>query len=225
MLHWDKVVWIKMRDIYAKQKEFKSMNMPDSWAWLLFDIKAIENQSTVYLCEWEIDKMSLDEAWITNSIWNLMWANTFSKNWIELFEKFENINILYDFDKDSLAWLKWVYKVMKMFPDKNIKFLDLPKLFDKYYTNDRDYLLWEYSDINDIWVTSNFTNKGKDFFKEQIDNSLEKKNIEELEIIIRNFKEMDDKEKEDDIWTFSLSFKSQLKSINDLLSIKKSSLS
>jgi hypothetical protein len=41
---------------------------------------------------------------------------------------------------------------MKLMPEKNIKFLDLPKLFEERYPADRDILLRDFSDINDLWV-------------------------------------------------------------------------
>jgi len=216
----DEIVGIKMRDIYAKQKEFKSMNMPDSWSWLLYNKEDIIWKDTVYICEWELDKFSLDEAWITNSIWNMMWANTFSEKWFDVLKDAKNLNILYDFDKDSFAWMKWVLKIMKLMPEKNIKFLDLPKLFEERYPADRDILLRDFSDINDLWVIHLSLWYNKDEFKNIIDNNLISRNIDELNEILNWFKIIHDKEKEENIGSFTLSFKSKVKSLDDFRQFK-----
>jgi len=209
------IVWIKMRNINTYVKEYKSINIPDSWSWLLYNEFDLKGKDTVYLCEWEIDKLSLDEAWMFNSIWNMMWANTFSKDWLTIFKDVKNINILYDFDKNSLAWLQWVLKVIKNMPLKNIRFLDMPNMLEKNIPKDREILLRDFSDINDLWVSYLLLWKtGKDFQK-SIDESLVKKSVDEISKIISWFKNIHKKEEEKNIWTFSLSFKSKIKSLDD----------
>lgn len=211
------IIWIKMRNLYAKDPAYKSINITDSWSWLLYRKEDIEWQETIYFCEWEIDKMSMDEAWITNSIWNMMWANTFDDNWKELFKDCKNINVLYDFDKNSLAWLQWVRKIMRTMPGKNIKFLDLPKYLHDNFPEDRGELLNEFSDINDIWVSNNMLWKDFNYFKNTIDTNLCKKSIEELNKIILNFDIQNKKEKDLEIGDFKLSFKSKIKSLDDFI--------
>jgi len=212
---WKDIIWIKMRDLYAKTKEYKSINIPDSWSWLLYNEEDINWKETIYFCEGEVDKLTLDEAWITNSIWNMMWANTFSMKWIEVLKNVKNINILYDFDKDSLAGLKWVYKIMKLIPEKNIRFLDLPKLIASEFNEDRELLLRDFSDINDIWSANLYNWLYKEKFKKIIDENLVSKTINEIEDIIYWFIKINEEEKEKNIWIFSLSYKSKIKSLDD----------
>ncbi len=209
------MVWIKMRNIYAKGDELKSQNMVDSWPWLLYNEEDIKWQETVYLSEGEIDKMSLDEAGIYNNVWNQMWANTFDESWFKVFEEAKTINILYDFDKNSLAWLQWVLKVMKLMPEKRIKFLDLPKLLEDNYSEDREHLLEHFTDINDLWTTHLATWKPNQEFKAVIDKNLVEKSPEEIEEIVRWFRKVHEEDKKNEIWTFSLSFKSKVKSLDD----------
>jgi len=42
---------------------------------------------------------------------------------------------------------------MKLMPEKRIKFLDLPKLLEDNYSEDREHLLEHFTDINDLWTT------------------------------------------------------------------------
>lgn len=209
------IVWVKMRNIYAKDSAYKSMNITDSWSWLLYNKEDIEWQDTIYFCEWEMDKMSMDEASITNSIWNMMWANTFNINWKSLFKDCKNINILYDFDKNSLAWLQWVRKIMSIFPEKDIKFMDLPKYLESNFPENREELLDEYSDINDVWCLNKILWVSKEKFKQNLDNSLSAKSIEELSEIINHFKIQKKEEKNNEVWTFKISFKTKVKSLDD----------
>jgi len=46
---------------------------------------------------------------------------------------------------------------MRAMPEKNIRFVDLPKFLETNYPEDREELLNEYSDINDLWVANNIT--------------------------------------------------------------------
>lgn len=209
---------ITIRDPFATDSNYKSLSLMDSQAWLLFNVSWVKNHKEVYFCEWAIDKMSLDEAGMHNSFWNMMWAWTFSDEWLLAFKKAEKINILYDFDKKSFAWLSWVIKVMKKFPDKEVQFLDLPKLLEKNFPDMREDLLNEFSDVNDLWKASNLNWTTKNF-KEILHSWLVKMPLEEVEKIFSKFSEIKHKDHLD--WKdgeFTISITTKLK---DLPSIQK----
>jgi len=44
---------------------------------------------------------------------------------------------------------------MRSMPDKKIKIMDLPKFLEQNHPEDREVLLDEYSDVNDLWCANN----------------------------------------------------------------------
>jgi DNA primase len=137
--NWKKnFVWIKLRNLYATDKKYKSINVRNSRVWLFFNPDFSDNE-TVFLCEWEMDYFILKQLNFWNVIANMWGVSSFMEDWLALFEN-KDIYILYDRDTPWINWMMRVKEIIeKKIPGKykSINYLDF----------------WEqWEDINDIYL-------------------------------------------------------------------------
>jgi len=180
MIDWmtNLIVGVKARNIFAQPWFPKTMNVPHSKPDLLF-IKDNINTKFVFVCEWEIDKLSLDEIWLKNSIWNLAWVQTFKEEWKDLFDRYDKIYLFYENDQQNVAWLDGMINFIQHMPNKKFYCIDYDYLVDNYFFGD-DEIKHSIKDINDILKYSLLLWKNNYEICEMISKSCRETNIEIL---------------------------------------------
>lgn len=139
----NEVCGCKLRDLFATDPKYKSIQVPNSRSGLFYNSISI-GYDKVFLCEGEMDYLILKQCWFVNVLWNMGWVMCFKKDWIELFKNkdgsMKETFVMYDFDSAGKKWTEKVLRIME-------------KEFWKDKVNMKVMKLWkEGQDINDIYL-------------------------------------------------------------------------
>lgn len=143
------ICWCKLRDLFATDPKYKSIQIPNSRSGLFYKSVSI-GYNKIFLCEGEMDYLILKQCGFVNVLWNMGWVMCFKKDWIKLFKNKDGtpkeIFIMYDIDDAGKKWTEKVIKIME-------------KEFWKDKVNIKVMKLWKKGqDINDIYLE--LKNKG-----------------------------------------------------------------
>ncbi len=147
------IVWIKARNIFAKDGYPKSINIKDSESWLFWIEENCKWKNHVFFCEWEMDYATLHELWLKNAIWNWAWVKTFKKDWVQILEPFEKIYLFYDNDK-NWSWIDGMITFTLNNENKIINIIDYDFLFKNLIPQEFEDEIKDINDIHMYWLTT-----------------------------------------------------------------------